>query len=301
MYKHLKKKYDHLKYLIFILPAFVVWVIFSFYPNIQIFYYSFINWNGISPIKKFVGFDNLKNVINDPNFSPALKNSLIYIVSLLLIQNVIALFLAIILKNNSRTNKFLRTMFFSPLVLSTAIVAMIWSYMYDPNIGVINTFLHQIKLDKLALNWLGTPTLSIICVVLVHIWHNMGYAITLILAGMQTIPETLYEAAAVDGAKKTKIFTAITLPLLLPTLLRVSLLTIIGGAMAFDYAYALGSGGRASVTSEFDTLSVFMYKSISNKTNIGFSSIIGLILALFIFGIFIAQYIATKKVEDSFN
>jgi len=301
MGKKLKKKYNYLKYLLFVLPGLLVWFVFSLLPNIQIFYFAFIKWNGISAVKEFVGLDNLKNMLHDPFFITAFQNSIIYIIVLMVVQNSIALFLAIILRGNTRINKFFRTFFFSPLVLSTVIVAMIWGYMYDPNFGMINTFLHQVKLDKLAMNWLGTPVLSIVCVVLVHIWHNMGYPLTIILAGMQTIPETLYEAAKVDGAKKGKILTAITIPLLLPTLLRVSLLTIIGGTMAFDYTYALGSGGTAGVNSKLDTLSVFMYKSISNKQSIGFSAAIGLTLTAFVFVIFIIQFIASKKVEDSIN
>jgi ABC-type sugar transport system permease subunit len=297
--RQLGRRSGYFKYLGFVLPGFLIWAIFSFLPNIQIFYLAFIKWNGISQAKEFVGLENLRNLLRDSYFLPVLINSIVYIVALLIVQNAVALLLALILKSNTRFNRFFRTLFFSPLVLSSAIVAMIWGYMYDANFGVINTLLDAIGLHSLSANWLGLTSGSILCIVLVHIWHNMGYPITIILAGLQTIQPSLYEAAEVEGAGKITVFAKITFPLLLPTLLRVALLTIIGGAMAFDYAYALGSGGRGGVVTVFDTLSVFMYKSISMKSNVGFPSMIGLLLGVFVFIIFILQYIATKKVEDS--
>lgn len=302
MNQSFKKKYNYLKYLLYIIPAFATWFIFALYPNLQIFYLAFVKWNGFSGPKVFVGFDNFQNVLFDPTFLPALKNAVIYMFALLIIQNVAAMFLALLLKRNSRGNSFFRTLFFSPLILSTAIVAMIWGFMYDPNIGVINTLLDTMGLSALKMNWLGVIGVSVICVVFVHIWHNMGYPITILTAGLQTIPDSLYEAAAVEGANKTTIFTKITLPLIMPTFLRVNLLTIIGGVMAFDYAFALGGGGRGtSVASEFETLSVFMYREMGSKQNVGLASSVGVMLALFVFVVFIAQFIATKKIEDSYN
>jgi len=291
-------EYRYLKFLLFIVPAFGTWFIFALWPNLEIFYLAFYKWNGISKVKTFVGFDNFNNLFLDPSLPKAILNTAFYVLFLFMIQNIIAVLLAVILKRNTGSNNFFRTLFFSPLVLSTVMVAMTWGYMYDPNLGVINNVLGSIGLKSLQVDWLGASGRAILCIVLVHIWHNMGYAITLILAGLQTIPDTLYEAADVEGSNRVNTFFNITLPLLLPTLLRVSLLTIIGGALAFDYVYTLGG---SMTVSEFDTLAVYMFRVMNYGVNVGRPSTVGVLIACIIFIVFLMQFVLTKKVEDSYN
>lgn len=293
------KEYRHLKYLFFIFPGLLIWFVFGLLPNLQIFWLAFFRWNGVSKVKKYVGIQNFKEFYLDPTFSKVVTNTIFYVLFLLLVQTVISLLLAIILKDTTRSNNFFRALYFSPLVLSTAIVGMTWGYMYDPNLGVINQVLNTVGLKNLQQDWLGTPGMAILCVVIVHIWHNIGYPITIILAGLQTIPENLYEAASVEGASSAKSFFNITLPMIMPTLLRVALLTIITGAMAFDYVYILGSSTGQGVATEFDTLPAYMYRAFN--TNVGRPASIGVMLSLTMFMIFIVQYTVTKKVENSVN
>jgi raffinose/stachyose/melibiose transport system permease protein len=299
MESSLIRKYKHIKFLLYILPALLVWFILGLLPNLQIFYLAFYKWNGISKVKKYVGLDNFKQLLSDPNLMKVIYNTGFYILFLMVIQTVLAVLLAVILKKSTTHNNFFRTLIFSPIVLSTIMVGMTWGYMYDPNLGVINSFLDLVGLHSLQMNWLAIPRLSILCIVLVHIWHNMGIPLTLVLAGVQTIPNEIYESASVEGANAKRVFFSITLPLLMPTLMRVLLLTIIGGSLAFDYVYTMGS---SLVANDYDTLAVYMYRAVAlGGGNVGRPSAVGVILALFIFTIFIIQYIFTKKVEDSYN
>ncbi len=299
MQVNVNKNIRKLKYFLFILPVFVLWVIFYMIPNIEIFPLSLYKWDGIAPVKTYVGFRNFKIISLDGAFWDCFKNTVAYILFMFIVSNIMSLLIGVLLKNNNRLNKFLRTLFFSPIVLSTIMVGMIWSYMYDPNIGIINSLLDVIGLDSLKQNWLGYPITGTMLIALVHFWHNAGTSITIIIAGLQTIPESLYEAANVEGANPIKTFFKITLPLIMPIYLRVMLLSIIGSSLAFDYPYTLGGPNQVIPT---DTLSVYMYKAISSTTylsNIGVPSAVGVILATFIFIMYLIQYMITKKIENS--
>lgn len=292
-----RKRYNKYKYLLYIAPAFLIWFIFALIPNIDIFRLQFYKWNGVSPEKTFVGLDNFRVFANDPNVPQAITNTIIYVLFLCIVQTVLALGIAMALKKNTRINRAFRTFVFSPVVISSILVAIIWSYMFDPNLGVINTLLTNIGLENLALNWLGTPILGICCIAFVHMWHNLGYAVLFYLAGLQTIPDELYEAAAVSGANSVQAFFKVTLPLLAPTLTRVMLLTISTAAIAFDYVYAL-AGSMA--ISEFDTLSVYMFRKISGSgSNFGLSAMVGSLIAMVVFITFIIQHFVTKRFENA--
>ena len=154
----------------------------------------------ISPEKTFVGLQNFREVFLDPHLKIVILNTFIYIFSLLILQTAIALCLTLVLHRNTRINKFFRTLFFSPLVLSGAVVGLTWGYMYDTNLGMINSLLGAAGLQSLQQNWLGIAGVSVLCVVLVHIWQNLGYPLTMMLAGMNNIPKNLYEVAQVEGA-----------------------------------------------------------------------------------------------------
>jgi ABC-type sugar transport system permease subunit len=280
------------------LPILIVWFTLTVYPNLEVIPLSFYKWNGISKDKPFVGFQNYETIISNPDFSRELLNTLLYILFLFVIQTVLALLFALILKNNTIHNKLFRTFFFLPLVFSSVMVGLTWSYMYDPNLGILNQLFSSVGLEVFNnFNWLGNSNRAVLCIVLVHIWANIGYPLTILIAGLQTIPASLYEAASVEGASASRTFFGITLPLLLPTLLRVTLLTLSTGAMAFDYVLLLGS---ARQTTAFDTWSVGIYKALLFP-NQGLPAAKGVMLGIVMFFIFMMQYVVTKKVEDSIN
>lgn len=297
--KKIVKKYRYLKYLLYVLPAFTILCVFGLYPNLQIYYYAFLDWNGFSRIKTFVGFRNFTDLQYSPYFKPAIMNTFLYMANMVVTGTIIALLLAVVLKRNTRFNKIMRTLIFTPMVLSSIMVAIIWTYMFDVNIGAINSIIRLIGFENFNLDFLGKPFLGILSISTVHLWHGMGVAVIILLSGLQTIPKSLYEAAAVEGASKMQEFLHITLPLMSPTILRVVLLKIISGALAFDYVYALGS---SVIAAKSDTLSVMMFrKAISDVPNVGSPSAIGVILSVGIFLFFVLQYISTRKVEESIS
>ena len=291
-------KYRYYKYLLFILPGFIIWFVLAVYPNIEVFPLSLYRWNGISKAKIYLGLQNFDTVLSNPNFKISFINTVFYVIFLFVIQTIIAVLLSIILKENTAHNRFFRTLFFLPLVFSSVMVGLTWGYMYDPNLGVLNQLLPKLGLQGFNnFNWLGEPVRAIFFIVLVHIWASIGFPITIITAGLQTIPETLYEAINVEGASSMQTFSYLTFPLLLPTLLRVTLLTVISGAKAFDYVFLMGS---TLSDSPFDTWSVYIYRSLQNQ-NLGLPAAIGVLLGIILFVIFLIQYVITKRVEESVN
>jgi len=277
-----------------------VWFVLIIYPNLEIFPLAFYKWNGISKVKKFVGFENSSIIFSQQRFKQQLINTALYVLFLLLVQTVTSVPLVNILKTNTTHNKFFRTFFFLPLVFSSVMVGLTWSYMYDPNCGILNELLTKIGLEGFkGFAWLGTPVRAIFFIVIVHIWANIGYPITILTAGLKNIPDTLYEAADVEGCGKIRAFWSITLPLLMPTIMRLLLLTISTGAMAFDYVFFLM--GSSLVPTEFDTLSVSVYRGITSGQNLGLPCALSVMMAIVLLVVFVIQYIVTNKIENAIN
>lgn len=290
--KRKKQPNVYLQFLPYIAPAFIVWAFFQLYPSLEVFPLSMYKWDGLSAEKLFVGFKNFKELSLEPTISLIVSNTILYIVALVLIQNGLGITFAVILKKNTTFNKFFRTLFFAPLAFGTIMIGLVWSYMFDVNLGIFNYLLGLIGVKKIS--WLTTPYLGIICVAFVHAWHYLGYTITLTLAGLQDIPDTLYEAADIDGAGKITQFFYITLPQLKGTIIRLVILTISGAATTFDYVYALNGGSEYAT--KLDTLAVFMYRSIRG-TNVGKTAAIGTIIAVIVIGIYVIQKITLKEDE----
>lgn len=295
----IRKKYNKKwKYVLVTLPILFFYCLFTIYPNLQVFPMSFYDWSPINPNKTFIGWENYEILFKvKPDVTmQRLGNTMMYVLGLFLIQTILSLILAVVLQNNNKKNKFFRAYFFIPMVFSTTMVSMIWAYMYDPNLGIINTILGAFGVegypgtDFFAENWQ-----AILCIVLVHIWANIGYPITILISGLNTISGDLGEAAMIDGANKWQTFKSITFPLLLPTLLRLSLLTITTGTMAADYMVMLGNRIGAV---PYDTLASWIYKSTANTSDYGLVSAIGVLMFIILAIASLIQFVAMQKVEN---
>ena len=166
-----RKSKRYLKFLLYILPAFGIWFIFQIVPNLRIFWLALLDWDGMSADSTFVGLQNFKELTLDPTFPSVVLNTLIYIGVVVAVQISLGVLFAVLLKKNTTFNKFFRTVFFSPLVFGTVMVAMVWSYIYDPNLGFLNNFLELIGLESLQQSWLSTPVLAICCIASVSYTH----------------------------------------------------------------------------------------------------------------------------------
>lgn len=289
------------KYYLVAIPLLVFWFILHIYPNIEIFGISFYRWNGLSNNMTWLGLQNFKVIFkSDQWFKKYFFNTSSYVVYTVVIQTILAMMLALVLRKSNPRNNFFRALFFLPIVLSSVAIGLTWSYIYDPNVGLLHSFFEALGLDKLAgFQYISGRYQALFFIALVGIWSGIGIPITLFTAGFQSIPEEIYEASALDGANGWQTFWGITLPQMVPTILRVMMLTISGAAMAFDLVLLLGGSQLLNVR-EFDTWSVAIYKAMVADTNYGMVAANSTVLAVFLFIICLVQYIMTKKAEDSY-
>jgi raffinose/stachyose/melibiose transport system permease protein len=273
-------------YLIFISIPLLVYLVFFVLPNLNIIFYSFIKWNGISEVKKYIGFNNYIELVNDPIFLSSFEHTLIYTVFVIIFQNCSALLLAVLIRNKSRVNNIFRTIFFSPAILSTVSISFIWQYIYEPNIGIINVFLQNIGLGNFQAVWLGDPKIVMYSIALVHVWFSIGYSLIIFLTGLNNIPAELYECANIEGANRWKLFSKITFPLLRPATLIALVLTTIGSFKAFDFVYIM-TGGGANHSSE--VLATLLYKEGFAYNRIGYSATISVVLMAVVMLIAVTQ------------
>lgn len=224
---------------LFVLPALLIFSVFYMYPFYKTFHLSFHEWNGISLIQLFVGFENFKELMHDQRWWISVRNAGYITLIALTFQNALALALALACDREIRLRRFYRVVFFIPPVLSETVVGLIWSWILyagtqgGQHIGVLNYILDKIGLAHLVHNWLSDSKTALTCIAIVHSWKGFGWGFLLMLAGLQTIDRQLYEAARVDGAGPWSVFVHVTLPLMIPVFLMVVILTILGSMQVF--------------------------------------------------------------------
>ncbi len=298
--RNLKREYvKKWKYVLMITPSVFLMFLFGIYPNISVFWMSLYDWSPIRTEKIFVGLHNyiiMFTVDLQDTFQKA-GNTLIYIGGLFLIQTVLSLILALALQKNTKGNKFFRAYFFLPMVFSTTMVSMTWAFMYDPNLGVINNIMAMVGAGGFPGKYLFSENWqAVLLIVCVHIWANIGYPITILISGLSTMSEEIKEAAMIDGANSIQLFTKITFPQLMPTILRLSLLTVTTGAMASDYVVMIGN--RNSIK-PYDTWSASMYKQIMTTTDYGGVSASAVLMFVLLATASLIQLLVMRKVEKS--
>lgn len=276
--------------MVFVLPALVLFAIFIAYPLLTALSYSFFDWTGIVR-GGFVGLENYVTLFTKLPYSADLPNAFVHNLLLffgaMLFQNTVGLGLATLLHRIRRFKRFFQTMYTLPYLVSPLVIGYLWSLMLSPLFGPVNAVLRGIGLGELAQPWLGNPQTAIWVVVVVTAWQWIGFPVLLYGAALGGIPEEIDEAASIDGASAWQRFRAITLPMLLPAIGTVSVLTFIGAMEAFPIPYALG-GSRGNPAGATDVLSLLFYRTAfeSGSSNaIGTSSAIATLLFLFIFGV----------------
>ena len=229
---------------IFILPALILFFLFSLYPFFKVFQLSVTDWNGIYPRMTYVGLANFKDLFTDNSvFWLSMKNAFTITFLALTAQNLLALFLAFLCDRDIRGGNIYRVIFYLPPVLSGIVVGLIWNWIYDGNYGLLNHFLSFIGLEDLSRSWLADAKTALFAVAVIHMWKGFGWGFVILLAGLQSIPRELYEAARVDGASSWVVFKKITAPLMIPVFILVSILTILGTMQIFDIIISTTGGG----------------------------------------------------------
>ncbi len=278
---------------LFILPAVTIFSIFYIYPFSQVFMLGLYDWDGISLTKTFVGLDNFKDIIfSDPVWWQSMRQAGWITLIALVFQNALAFLLAWACDREIRLKNYYRLIFFLPPILSEVVVGLVWGWILEGNYGLLNGWLGQIGLTELARNWLTDPKTALNCVAIVHCWKGFGWGFLIFLAGLQTIPRELYEAAKVDGANSWHTFRKVTIPLMIPVAILVAILTVLGTMQAFVLIIAMTGGGPGYHT-EVPVLRILA--SMRGSSRFGYACAQGIIFGVILVSVSFIQYRFSKR------
>jgi multiple sugar transport system permease protein len=270
---------------LFLAPALVVLAAFTLYPMVQAAYLSLTNYNLIRAAE-WVGLDNYVELFRDPSFWNAFGNTILYAAVVTPVTVVLALALAVFLNRQFAGRGFVRTAIFLPFIVSLGIIAIAWTFLLDPNIGLISYWLSQIGVVS-EQGLLSDPRTAMIAVMFVGVWKNVGFYMVMYLAGLQSIPEELHEAARLDGANAWQRFRRVTLPLLSNQTMLVSVMALIATLQAFDQIYVMTHGGPFFKT---ETLVMLIYREGFKELRFGYGASISMVLLVFVFVLSMLQY-----------
>ena len=259
-------------------PAIIMFLAFVIFPVVLAAFYGFFRWKGYGAPTDFVGLNNYKLILTDPAFQAVLWHNLWIMVLSLVIQGPLAIGLALLLNQKIRGRSLIRILIFVPYIISEVIVGTGFSLMLQTS-GAVNDLLHHIGLGFMAADWLADPNIALWTLMAIISWKYIGFAVILMLAGLQSIPEELFEAAQLDGASYWQIQRRITLPLLGPTIRIWAFLSIIGSLQLFDLVYIIW-GQYVSGTAGTSTMAIYMVGQGRNAGNYGYGSAVAVVMFL---------------------
>lgn len=278
---------------IFILPALILIIIFIVYPLINGFITSFCDWKLIGE-KVFIGINNFKELIKDEVFQKSIYNNFIYAASVTAGTILIGFILAVFLDSRIKGWQVFKVVFFIPIMLSMAVISILWVKILEPNAGIVNAFLRTIGLDFMARGWLGDPKTVFMCIILISIWMYSGFTMVFLLAAMQNVPKELYESAKLDGANFLRCVIHITLPMIRTVFVIVTMLMLIFSFKVFDIVWIMTKGGPGFTTF---VMGVDLYYNAFNLMQFGYGSAIAVFMFIFIAGLSII-YLRSTKFEE---
>jgi raffinose/stachyose/melibiose transport system permease protein len=271
-----RRVHDRLTIFLFLLPAFVVFLLFIIYPIFRAVYFSTFNWNGLGPATVFVGLNNFKQILTDQVFIKGIENCLLIVLLSLAVQLPLALVLAIMVGRDLPGRAFFRTIFFMPYVISEVITAIIWISLFSPNSqrGLINALLVLIP-GLHAQNFLGDIHQVMACVFVVLTWKYFGLHMLLYMAGLQNIPKEIEEAAMIDGANRWQTVRYVTIPLLGSTIRTTIQLSVLGSLTQFNLIWIMTRGGPVNAS---EVMSTYMYRYAFIRFQLGYGSAVALVM-----------------------
>lgn len=283
-----------------IAPAIILFIIFMIIPTIDVFRISLYKWGGYTAEKTFVGLSNFKSLFTNPKFYQAFQNSILLIVIVTLVTFCLALiFAAILTREKIKGQNFFRIVFYIPNILSIVVISAIFSAIYDPNQGLLNSILNLFRgREAEPILWLGNQRLVIYSIVIAMVWQAIGYYMVMYMASMANVPDSLYESASLEGAGKIKQFFSITLPLIwtnIRTTLTFFIISTIN--MSFLMVKAMTSGGPDGASSVFLS---YMYQEAYTNSSYGYGMAIGVMVFLFSFALAGVLNAVTRRDEIEF-
>lgn len=279
---------------VWVLPAVVLLGVFVYYPIVDNIRLSFYSWSAFSPHAAYVGFDNYTTAFEDPVFRRALINNVLYAAISLVFQVGGSLVLAAVLEEvvHHRLRGILRTIYFIPATISITVAGILFSFLYNPQIGLLNRALSGVGLGSLAQDWLGTPHTAIFAIIGMSQWQSIGYTAVLFVVAIQRIPKELYEAAKVDGAGGVRTFFSITIPLLREMTTLVTILTLSGAFLVFNEVMVMTGGGPSNSS---QVLGTWLYQNAFLQDDMGYAAAIATVIFAITFGISAAQIVYTRR------
>lgn len=259
---------------LFMLPTMLLIAVFVVIPIAMSVYYSLLDWDGIGA-GIFVGLRNYKEMFLDTRFVNSVKNSLLYAALSLCLQIPFSLFLAIVVANVSRGEKFYRTTFFIPVIISSVVIGQLWQKIYNGDYGLLNAVLGMFGFA--GQDWLGQESTALMAAFIPNLWQYVGYHMLIMYAGIKSISPDICEAAKIDGATRVQIAFKITIPLLKPILQVCVTFSLIGALKIFDLIYVLTGGGPFFST---EVPTIYMYKTVFDSFNYGYGSAISIFVIL---------------------
>lgn len=282
-----------LSLILFVLPAFILYVIFLVIPMLQGSYYSFTNWDGLNKSYSFVGIKNFVEAVrDDANFRTAILFTAKYVVFAVVLQNALALLLALLIESQRKAKGFFRTIFFMPNMLSVIISTFMWVFVFTKVMPALSKYA---ALKFLDISWLGDPNVSFWTIMIVSVWGGVGTLMIIYMSAIQGIPQHLKEAAIIDGAKPYHMLRYITLPLIAHALTICIFLTLNSSFKVYDLIYALTGGGPARAT-QVITMNI-LEEAYQRNYRYGYASAKAIILFLIILVITLVQVSVMKKRE----
>jgi multiple sugar transport system permease protein len=259
---------------LFVAPALLLFLLFVAGPAVGAIVLAFLNWDLLGSAT-FAGTDNFTRLFHDPQLRNALGNTFLFTFWSIVLHVVVGTAMALVVhrRMHRATRYFLRTAFFFPFLISWAAVALIWQYALDPTFGIFNFYIGKVGLPHEG--WLISSTLAMPALILVDLWHTIGFAFVVILAGLQAIPRELHEAALVDGATPARRFWHVTLPLLSPTLFFVCVISFIGAFQIFEPMFIMTRGGPDGAT---ESIVQYLYETAFRNFQVGYAAAIALLV-----------------------
>ncbi len=256
-------------FITFLGPTLLIYGVFVVFPMFSTLYYSFFDWTGLNNIKHFIGMKNYLLLFSDKDFLAAMINNVLVILASVFMQIPLGLVMALIISRPKKRSNFLSATYFTPYLISTVAIGLIWSFLYDPMLGPINMALKAIGLKSYQILWLADKNLALLSLLIVVIWNHAPFYMLVFKASISCISEDYYEAAAIDGATTFQKFKNITFPLLFPAISNSVVLSIVGSLKAFDLFYIMTKGGPGSST---ELMGTYMYKQSFMFFKMGYGS-----------------------------
>lgn len=267
-----------------LLPSLIIFCVFTVYPIFYSLYLSFFNASLLSPKRTFVGFANYANLLQNPTFQRAVTNTVYYTLGVVPIGVALSLLVAVLLNSNLRLQSFFRSAFFAPVITSMVAVSIVWTWMLEPNYGLINGLLARIGIS--GPGWLTDPAWAMPSVILLSIWKNLGFNMVIFLAGLQNIPKEVMESADLDGVNPWQRLVHVTVPMMRGPIGFAVIVSVIKSMQVFGQIYVMTGGGPANATM---VIVYYLYQQAFEFYRSGYASAVAWVLFAAIFVLTLLQ------------